>query len=436
VARASTLSDFWSTIIGQPRRILRGNRPEKLEILCQDLLKEQTEVSSLQIATDIFAGFLSLDREEQIHFFKYLNEEFDVDPLKIQDASAMYEKERSPANYLALARATEPRRYELLRRLNQPPGATAELVRMRADLRSHLKDNPDLARTDTDFSLMLRAWFNRGFLEMRQITWDSPASILEKIIEYESVHEIGSWEELRRRLHPADRRCFAFFHPAMPDDPLIFVEVALAKGVPSSIQDVLADNRDILSEGDADTAVFYSISNCQMGLAGISFGNSLIKQVARDLSIELEGLSSFVTLSPIPGLNRWIKDHGMDLEQVHPNMRQLAAHYLTTAKDSKGAPLDPVARFHLSNGAQIFAVHSGADLSENGLRQSNGVMVNYLYELDKIVKNLSLYGKKEQVAASNKVRSLARKGSSFLNQNGVPATERSHKSAQFGTAGQ
>ena len=411
MARTSYLGELLGTILERPRKLSRAKRKGSLAKLCNELLSERTEVASLQIASEILAHFNALDAEERARFFQYMNTDLDLDPVEISTAAKAYAKDPSPTNYRVFTQATEPKRYELLRRLNQPPGATGELVRMRADLLAKIRENPDLARTDTDFCLMLRAWFNRGFLVLRQITWDSPASILEKIIAYEAVHEIKTWEDLRRRLHPTDRRCFAFFHPAMPDEPLIFVEIALSKGIPTSIQDVLADKREILDESSADTAVFYSISNCQKGLAGISFGNSLIKQVARDLALELPGISGFVTLSPIPEFNRWLKSKGIKPKASDkPAIRKLAAYFLARAKNDANEPLDPVARFHLSNGAQIRAVHADADLSENGLAQSSGAMVNYAYELDKITGNLRLFAEKGQVVISGAVRTLARQG--------------------------
>lgn len=389
-----------------------------MEQLCADLMKERTEVASLQIASEILARFRTLNAEERVAFFCHLNEELDLDADQIASAAAEYGEDPSPEKYKRLAKATEPKRYELLRRLNQPPGATAELVRMRADLLQHTEQVSELARTDIDFSLMLRAWFNRGFLVLRQITWDSPASILEKLIAYEAVHEIETWDELRRRLHPADRRCFAFFHPAMPDEPLIFVEIALSKGIPTSIQDVLAGKREILDEGVADTAVFYSISNCQKGLAGISFGNSLIKQVARDLALEMPGITSFVTLSPIPGFNRWLEGKGISARSDDaPTIRKLAAFYLAREKNEANLPLDPVARFHLSNGAQIHAIHANADLSESGLAQSSGAMVNYGYELNKITENLRQFAESGRVASTGQVRTLARQGAQIAEKN-------------------
>jgi len=271
---------------------------------------------------------------------------------------------------------------------------------------SVIKDRPELGPLDVDFKHLFSSWFNRGFLVLRPISWSSPADILEKIIAYEAVHAIDSWDDLRLRLKPDDRRCFGFFHPSMPSEPLIFVEVALTKGIPNSIQALLADERDPINAADADTAVFYSISNCQTGLAGISFGNSLIKQVAADLARDLPSLSTFVTLSPIPGLNRWLANSDIDVDSRGQD-QVLAAHYLLKAKKPDGSPLDPVARFHLGNGAKVHAVHALADTSDNGLKQSNGTMVNYLYDLAKISQNHEKFVSDQTVVASASVKSLS-----------------------------
>jgi malonyl-CoA decarboxylase len=296
----------------------------------------------------------------------------------------------------------------LIRRLNQVPGATKALVAMRADLLRLGRGEASLEALDLDFRHLFASWFNRGFLVLRPINWQSPAHILEKIIAYEAVHAIDSWEDLRRRVEPADRRCFAFFHPAMPDEPLIFVEVALTTGIAGSVQAVLSGERETLAAEDADTAVFYSISNCQAGLASISFGNSLIKQVAADLSMELPGLKTFVTLSPIPGLAAWMEGNAPDADRDDDErMRSLAARYLTAAKRPDGLPLDPVARFHLGNGAEVHRVHARADMSDKGLRQSGGVMVNYLYDLGRVAQNHERFAASHEVATSPEIRALA-----------------------------
>jgi malonyl-CoA decarboxylase len=404
------LSELLSTLL---ERRTFGRRPadgRRIKEDCQKLLAERAEITGLQLASDIFGQYHALSDAERVAFFEFLNEDLDIDPTLIATLAKAYGETPSPENYRALSRAGEPARQRLFRRLNEAPGATAEIVAMRQHLLGLLKDHPDLARTDHDFRHLLRSWFNRGFLVMQQITWDSPATILEKIIAYEAVHEIRNWDDLRRRLQPQDRRCFAFFHPSMPTEPLIFVEVALTKGIPNSIQALLADDRHPMNSADADTAVFYSISNCQSGLAGVSFGNSLIKQVARDLSRDLPKLKTFVTLSPIPGFCRWLKSEGKEKEDAEPaKLEQLAAKYLLTAKDAHGRPVDPVARFHLGNGAQVHAVHHGADISTRGQDQSASMMVNYLYDLARISQNAVQFSQHGDIAASAAVKSLVKR---------------------------
>ena len=331
----------------------------------------------------------------------------DIDPQQVRDTLQAYEAEPGKASYRAYMSAAEPPRQELIRRLNMLPGATGRLVQMRADLLRLGKGDPALAALDLDFRHLFASWFNRGFLVLRRISWESPAHILEKIIAYEAVHAIDSWDDLRRRLEPADRRCFAFFHPAIPDEPLIFVEIALTRGVAGSVQALLSEERDAIPAEAADTAVFYSISNCQAGLANISFGNSLIKQVAADLSLELPGLKTFVTLSPIPGLMGWLAKERAEGDLSDDQLRALAARYLVAAKRPDDRPLDPVARFHLGNGALVHKVHAQADLSDKGLRQSGGVMVNYLYDLAKVSQNHERYAATHAVAVSSEIRSLA-----------------------------
>lgn len=405
----SPLSDLLSTLLARRPFSRRIDDSRSMTTLCESLLAEHTEDSGAQLATAALLRYSTLSEEEKTAFFEFLNNDLDVDPQAISEAALAYEAERSPENFRLLAKVAEPRRQDLFRRLNQAHGATGELVRMRTELLDHLKLDAELKRTDLDLTHLLKSWFNRGFLVLRQITWDSPASILEKIIAYEAVHEIHNWDDLRRRLQPEDRRCFAFFHPSMPDDPLIFVEVALTKGVPESIQSVLSDSREVLTASEADTAVFYSISNCQKGLAGISFGNSLIKQVVQDLSRDLPALKTYVTLSPIPGLTRWLKKEGFEETAAQDdNLLKFAASYLYEAKKPDGKPLDPVARFHLGNGAIIHKIHPGADISENGMAQSGGAMVNYLYDISKITQNIAKLHDGGAVAASPSVKSLAK----------------------------
>ncbi len=372
-----------------------GHDARSIEDLSYALLDAEGEVSGIALAQAIIERYATLDVQEKNAYFQFLNDQLEIDVSGLETALTAFKTTGSVSDYKAVATRAEAQRQELLRRLNQAPGATHALVGMRTDLLEALKTNPELARTDLDFQHLLRSWFNRGFLVLRQISWETPASILEKIVRYEAVHAIQDWDDLRRRLYPQDRRCFAFFHPSMPDEPLIFVEVALTMSVPHSIQRVLSETREQREAHATKVAVFYSISNCQAGLKGVSFGNLLIKQVAAELQQELPGLETFVTLSPIPGFVKWIsaqKDadiyDGIQDGTTDPDtVRSAAAHYLLSARSQTGAPYDPVARFHLGNGAQIYAVHGGADTSDKGLRQSAGAMVNYEYDLSLIEQN-------------------------------------------------
>ena len=405
------LSDLLSTVFARRyrRRLPLQSDSRPLSALADDLVGTTGEISGLAIAEDILSRFEIMGDAQKLEFFQYLATAMNIDPGNVRRTLEAYEKTPSKVSYRAFASAAEPARQEMVRRLNRVPGATAALVRMRADLLRIGRGMPDLEALDLDFRHLFASWFNRGFLVLRPINWESPAHILEKIIAYEAVHTIDSWDDLRRRLEPTDRRCFAFFHPSMPDEPLIFVEVALNKGIPGSVQTLLAQDRKARPEAEADTAVFYSISNCQPGLANISFGNSLIKQVVSDLAAELTGLTTFVTLSPIPGLTKWLahENHAWDCDQPG-QMKALAADYLLNAKAQDGLPVDPVARFHLGNGAIIHAVHADADISENGRSQSGGAMVNYLYDLRDVSQNHEAFVSNKNVAATPYVHALAR----------------------------
>ena len=408
----SLLADLLSTLIDRRLPVLGGGRADgrSIETLCHDLIGNLGEVTGYAVARQILDQYEAMDDTQKHAFFSFLNTEMDIDTDAVISATTAYAEDGSVANFRKLMKEVEAPRQELARRLNQVPGATGRIVAMRNDLLRFMKDDPALAKLDADLRHLLSSWFNRGFLVLRPINWESPAHVLEKIIAYEAVHAIDSWDDLRRRLQPSDRRCFGFFHPAMPDEPLIFVEVALTKGIPGSIQSVLSERRTQLSETKADTAVFYSISNCQAGLAGISFGNSLIKQVAGDLSRALPQLTTFVTLSPIPGLMGWLEEKAMTEHINDPDtLRALATHYLLDAKRSDGLPRDPVARFHLNNGASVHEVHAGADTSDNGLAQSGGAMVNYLYDLARITENHEAFATSQKVTASPALRSVARK---------------------------
>ncbi len=406
----SFLADLLSTVFERRYRGASGPDPagRTIKELSNDLLGASGEVSGSALARHILDRYAAMTDAEKLAFFRFMIRDLCIDADAVRKTLAAFQAEPGKATYRAFLAASEPRRQELARRLNQVPGATGQLVEMRKDLLRLARTTPELGIVDLDFRHLLSSWFNRGFLVLRPINWESPADILEKIIAYEAVHAIDSWDDLRRRLQPEDRRCFAFFHPAMPDEPLIFVEVALTRGVPGSVQALLADDRKVLPARQADTAVFYSISNCQAGLAGISFGNSLIKQVVADLSRQLPEIETFVTLSPIPGLNRWLSETGQGLPMATPEARRrTAAHYLLRAKRGDGRPYDPVARFHLGNGALVHAVHADADTSANGRAQSAGVMVNYLYNLSLISQNHERYASEHEVAAAPEVATLA-----------------------------
>ena len=406
----SILAELLSTVFERRQRTGQSapsdGRP--LQELADALVGSAGETSGLALAEEILTRFETEDDDGKIAFFRHLATAMNIAPEDVRSTLSTYEKDPSKTSYRAFMAAAEPKRQELIRRLNRLPNATGMLVRMRADLLRLGRGEPELEALDMDFRHLFLSWFNRGFLVLRPINWESPAHILEKIIAYEAVHAIDSWDDLRRRLEPSDRRCFAFFPPSMPDEPLIFVEVALTNGVPGSVQMLLSEGRSAIPTSDADTATFYSISNCQAGLASISFGNSLIKQVASDLATEVPSLATFVTLSPIPGLTSWLQSEGIAWEEADTEkLRGYAADYLLHAKRGGGQPLDPVARFHLGNGAIVHRVHADADTSDKGRAQSAGTMVNYLYDLGKIAQNHERFATTQEVVASAEVKSLA-----------------------------
>ncbi|NVO15317.1 MAG: malonyl-CoA decarboxylase [Rhodoplanes sp.] len=417
------------------RRAAQMTPSEGLVELCEELLSRRGEVSGAALARVILSSYETLEPGQRVTFFKALMTRFDSDPGPLKTAISDWSRTPTERTSAALYSAAEPRRQELFRRLNLAPGATATLVQMRGQLLEAIRQDGDLAALDADFMHLLSSWFNRGFLDLRRITWSTPANILEKIIHYEAVHEISSWKDLRARLDPPDRRCYAFFHPALVDEPLIFVQVALTGDIPGAIAPILATSREPMSPDRATTAVFYSISNCQRGLAGVSFGSFLIKQVVDEVSRELPQIRTFVTLSPVPGFAGWLErelgrepsEHlatadqaalaGLDgvvwhtdpkrVEQLESPLVRAAATYFLSARSRSGAPLDPVARFHLGNGARLERINWLADTSGKGLRQSHGIMVNYRYDLGEIVKNHEAYAERREIVASRAVRRLA-----------------------------
>lgn len=418
MAGTSFLSDLMSRVAqaGWLRRSSEGNPPDTLEAMAR-LLGDAGEASGLVTAMQVLDQFEAQAPVEKPHIFNEIARRFGADEAALAEAIAAYE----PGNADAARRihyASEPGSLELIRRLNRVPGATPRLVNMRAELLSALRENPALAGLDADFKHLFSSWFNRGFLEVRRIDWHTPADILERIITYEAVHEINGWDDLRQRVADPDRRLFAFFHPAMPSDPLIFVEVALTRDIPSSINAIIRQDRNRIDPSYARTAVFYSISNCQKGLRGISFGNFLIKHVVTELQSELPGLETFVTLSPVPGLRRWAATQPdalapEDLAVIAANdalppetARRIAARYLITARSPMGTAFDPVAHFHLGNGARLHAIHADADLSANGRANSWGVMVNYLYDGPSIERNHQGYASDHKIAISPDLNKL------------------------------
>lgn len=385
------------------------------------LISALGEANAQSIAIKLVEHYNKLDARQRLAFFDFLALEFNPDPAQVVAIAQAYAADPSAQNLIRLCQVTEPKRQELLRRINRAPRGTHAIIQMRKALLPLLKDHPPLAAIDADMHHLLSSWFNPGFLELHEITWDSPAQLLEKIIQHESVHAIDGWDDLRRRLQP-DRRCFAFFHRQLPGEPLIFVEVALVPAISRDVGVLINKNSPVGEPRTFKTAIFYSISNCQPGLKGVSLGNFLIKRVAQKLAEDIPSLKVYSTLSPIPGFTRWL-DAGAPLDDQalepaarrklgearqalglpgkawaervkegwHPDrcdathqaaLTRLCAAYLAHHTTSRTG--DSVAGFHLSNGATLHQVNWAADLSKKGLQQSAGLMVNYLYELDKV----------------------------------------------------
>ena len=400
--------------------------------LCQELSSNKGEAMGTALACAVVFAYKEMNSDEKLAFFQLLISDYSPDAKEIISCAETFSSDSSQVNLKALSKAVESPRQHLFRRINMSPTGTPTLVELRSYLQGLLNEYPELGPIDDDLKHLLESWFNRGFLKIRSIDWKTPAHILEKLIAYEAVHEMNGWDDLRRRLED-DRRCFAFFHPALEDEPLIFVEVALVKGLATAVQPLLAPKSESAETEEPDTAIFYSISNCQEGLKGISFGNFLIKQVVMELQDELPQLTKFSTLSPIPGFRLWInkavsqEDSAilsadekellttLSIENWHQDshpdeltkslLMRLCAHYLYNEKRGT-APLDPVARFHLGNGAQIGQLNWLGDVSENGLKQSAAMLVNYRYELSKVEENHEAYVNDHKIACSKTVVDL------------------------------
>lgn len=440
------LQDLMATIADQGRTLLPaylfgGDTEQGLQQLVNALMSGRGEASGVALAHQLLRHYRRLqDDQQRSAFFRYVATKLAPDPERILAAAKDYSNDPSIDHLEALQAAVDSPLQEFFRRLNLAPGGTHEIVHMRDNLLRLIAQQPQhaeqLRAVDRNMQHLLQSWFNRGFLVLRRIDWQTPAAVLEKIIAYEAVHAIDGWDDLRRRLDPVDRRCFAFFHPSLVDEPLIFVEVALLAEIPDAIGPLLAEPQKGPNHTSAPTtAVFYSISNCQNGLRGISFGSFLIKQVVEDLLREHPGLRTFVTLSPVPNFARWVADYRANgaeslsdaerqllsivdrpnwmndeaaVNAVKPVLLRLAARYFLLERTPRGQLLDPVARFHLGNGARLERINMLGDRSEKGLREAHGLMVNYLYEPKQIEQNHEAFANAGVIASSRSVRNLLR----------------------------
>ena len=416
--------NFLNSLI-QRIRMGRSNKkvssPESIITLCNQLVSKNGEATLFSLAKIILEDFNTLSEEQKKSFFLQLLDQFGVDrpilnkaliELNIDDESQLRK----------LHQLIEPKSHELLRRLNQVPNGTSVLLKMRESLLECIKASPELKSLDSDFVHLFKSWFNRGFLRLERIDWSTSARVLEKIMQYEAVHDISDWEDLQNRVAADDRRLYAFFHPALPDEPLIFIEVALMDDTPNSIMPILDTSVKPIDPFSATTAVFYSISNCQMGLKSVSFGSFLIKQVVTEIEKEFKQIKHFVTLSPVPGLKKWsnkinlledkdlpeniINDISECCKDNKPNplvLNRLTYYYLTQVKRKNGQAINPVAHFHLGNGASLYKIHTDANVNQSALDDSWGVMVNYLYDLESVAKNHEDYANQESVAVSPKL---------------------------------
>jgi len=456
VTQRSWLDRLWTGIADQGRAFVRVPPadiapPERARQLAAALLSERGEASGAAVARELLQCLRAMSGDERLDVLRGISAGFAPDAGQLRAAAEAYLASPDPAAAARLHRAAEAPRQELLRRMNMARGGTAMLVEMRREVQAQVRADPSLRPLDQDLLHLFSSWFNRGFLELRRIDWETPASVLEKLITYEAVHEIDGWQDLRRRLLP-DRRCFAFFHQALPAEPLIFVEVALTTGLAEAVQPLLAPPADGVGRPpkDADSAIFYSISNCQDGLRGISFGNFLIKQVVEELQAELPKLKHFATLSPVPGFCTWLDEQWdadpalltdeelaalsggkplsaheafaaategewwTDPARARPlraPLLRLAATYLTRSA-AAAAKIDPVARFHLGNGARLEHIRWLGNTARRGMRESLGIMVNYLYDPGSIEANHEAFVNTGRVARSAEVAGLAapRKG--------------------------
>ena len=401
-----------------PVTVADGTRSvQKIASLSRDLLSDRGGIGAGRLAADILRIYGTLNRADRLIFYHLLIRDFSPNPDDVGRAADAYRHDPCPANLRQLQLVVEPPRQELFRRLNMAANGTRELIEIRRQVLSELDSNPQLEPVAADLGHLMASWFNSGFLTLERIDWHSSAVVLEKLIAYEAVHQIQGWDDLRRRLE-ADRRCYAFFHSALPGEPLIFIEVALTRGVSDRIQPLIDPQAPIIEPESADSAIFYSITNCQKGLRGVPFGSSLIKQVVEDLKQSLPRLKTHATLSPIPGFRKWLDQQPgrPDLtalqnspppEDLRQNLLSLCASYLLHARRDR-EPLDSVARFHLKNGACLERINWMGDPSDRGIKQSAGLMANYVYQLEDLQRNHELYARSGQVPCSRRVARLAR----------------------------
>ncbi|MBT8633341.1 malonyl-CoA decarboxylase [Polynucleobacter paneuropaeus] len=422
-------------------KIAKARNLSRVNNAVKRMISERGESNAVSMADDVVNGYRKLSKDQHVAFFTFLFEKLNPDTDLVMTAAQNFAADSNARNYIRLQRVVESPRQELFRRLNRASEGTAAVVQMRRDLLQVLDKKPELTAVDFDMRHLLSSWFNPGFLKMHRVDWKSPAEVLEKLIQHEAVHAIDGWDDLRRRLQP-DRRCFAFFHPQLPNEPLIFVEVALLPEVPAVITplvDKKAETNDQVSQ--FKVAAFYSISNCEPGLRGVSMGNFLIKRVAEQLHAEFPGLKTFVTLSPIPGFMDWVAaganlGQGVPEDRLKPAIKatrdqalaklkldsqswterlsagwhpdqasekenealmSLASIYLGLA--STGRDGNPVAKFHLGNGAKLHQINWAGDLSRKGLRQSAGLMVNYLYDLSSVEDNHERFANGEVISS-------------------------------------
>jgi malonyl-CoA decarboxylase len=403
--------------------------------LCRSLLSERGEVSGSRLAAEALNAYQTLDERGRRAFFGSLIRDFSPDPEVVGQAGDAYRLDPSPENLARLQKVVEAPRQELFRRLNLAPDATPVLVAMRSQVLKETGRMRRLKPIATDLAHLFTSWFNRGFLVLRRIDWRTSAVILEKLIQYEAVHQIQGWHDLRRRLE-TDRRCYAFFHPALPDEPIIFIEVALTRSLSNNVQALLDPDSPVGDPESAEWAIFYSITNCQEGLRGVPFGSFLIKQVVEDVSKDLPRIKKFATLSPMPGFGKWLADKAPALEanpklapfaqaaaalnspqwmdnealctELQRYLLPLAAYYFLHAKHNQ-EPLDQVARFHLKNGARLERINWLGDTSALGLQRAAGLTANYVYQVPDVERNHELYVREHKVRASREMAALARR---------------------------